>query len=251
MRVPYLSYSRISTFDQCQGQYHAVYDLDIKEKPEDIHPVTLMGRAGHKMFQVATNAMRSGRREPLWDPMTCMEAACRQNAVAEDLKPLLADLTQAAKDWGYFRHIERIVGCEVPFHLEVADDIWIKGFIDRLDLWKDQADIVDLKFGKWLPAEFDGWQARIYNVAVRRLFPQVTGKVQVSFWYLRHRVERVYLTASDAEQDEVRLVEKAREILAIENPTFSVSALCPWCPYKDECPEQGKSRKQRYKDKYR
>ena len=167
MQLEHASASRFQTFDQCQLKYHAIYDLGIKEKPEQVHPTTIMGKAGHKMMEVSTNARRLDLHPRIQDPMALIDAACAKYSVKADQRPILRKLIGNAVAWGYFRNIDHTVGCEVSFFEEIAPGLTIKGFIDRLDIQDDgRADIVDLKFGRWQPKEFDGWQARMYNVAL-------------------------------------------------------------------------------------
>ncbi len=42
MKLEHLSASRIKTFKKCTLEYHAVYELGVKEG--DPHPLTIMGR---------------------------------------------------------------------------------------------------------------------------------------------------------------------------------------------------------------
>jgi len=158
--------------------------------------------------------------------------------MSTELMPLAKELWTNAIDWGYFRRVDRAVGVEVPFLCRLTDDVSIKGFIDRLDLWADEADIIDLKTQKSAynnETLHKNWQARIYNIAVRHKYPQVTGKACVSFWVLRHHVQRVWLSAADAGRDEIVLADKVTEIRAIDKPTVSPSPLCQWCPYTKKC----------------
>ena len=247
MKLDHLSASRIKTYFQCPMKYHALYDLELPE--DEPHPLTVMGSAVHKMFEVSTRARMSGRRPKLHDPMALKAAAMRSFGVDPALGCLVDELTANALRWGYFRMVSRTVGVEWGFDFELADGTKVTGFIDRLDLSPPGADILDLKTQKkaFEPGELlDNWQARIYNAAVRRRHPEVTGKVSVSFWVLRHQVQRVFLSAEDAERDEARLVALADEIRACEEPDGRPSALCQYCPYKD-CPSAKTGLKARLK----
>lgn len=75
----------------------------------------------------------------------------------------------------------------------------------------------------------------MYNWAVRKLYPQVIGDVRISYWVLRHQVQRVIKTANDAFRDEKLLMEKAQEILDCDEPEGRPSRLCFWCPKYRDC----------------
>jgi RecB family exonuclease len=256
MIVQHLSASRIKTYEQCQLKYHAVYDL--KKKEGAPHPLTIMGLSVHKAMEISTKArvlaLRDGGklRDHLVDPLVILPSVLEKYKVQADLRPLAAELVQNAIDWGYFRRVDRTEWCEVPFYEEVGEGVRIKGFIDRLDFFERDADVIDLKTQKREFAENeldDNWQARIYNVAVRMLYPQVTGTVTVSFWVLRHFVQRVRLTAEDAARDTLVLVDKAREILEVSEPTATPSGLCPWCPHYVDCTAAKQGVKTRFRKK--
>lgn len=236
MKLEHLSASRIKTFYQCPLKYWAIYEKGMEETP---HPLTNMGSAEHKMLELATRARMAGeRRVRMHDPLVFRDAAMRKFKVEAQYASLLDELTGNAIKWGYFRNLSRTAGCEIRFSFALEDGTDVTGFIDRLDLMPPEADIIDIKTQKsQFSAEElrDNWQARIYNMAVRRKYPAVVGKVSVSFWVLRHMVQKTWLGPHDAEADGRRLVEVAREIRACTDPQGKPSGLCPYCPYKD-CP---------------
>lgn len=236
MKLEHLSYSRIDKFDECPMRYRAEYELDMEAAP---HPLTQVGEAIHKMFEVSSKARMVGaRRAKLHDPFVLRDAAMRRAGVGEEMVPLVDELVQNGVRWGYFRNIGRAVGCELGFEFALSSGTIVAGVMDRLDLCLPSADIVDLKTGKKLPTQKElekGWQARIYNVAVRRSCPEVTGPLCVSFWFLRHQVSRVWLTADDAKAAEDDMELKAEEIRSCTDPEPRPSGLCPWCPMSGNC----------------
>lgn len=256
MKVEYLSASRIGTFDQCQLKYHAIYELGKRDGV--VHPLTVMGSVVHKVMEISTRARVLGLgggilRPHLESPLALLDRVARKYCLQEDLLPLAKELIQNALDWGYFRRLDRVEWCEISFYEDLGG-VKIKGFIDRLDLFGNSADIIDIKTKKsaFTSQELDvSWQARVYNIAVRRKYPQVTGDVTVSFWVLRHHVQRVMLTAEDAEADAAALTAKANDIKLVTEPEASPSALCRWCPHKDDCKVANQGIKARFKQKHK
>lgn len=237
MNVPYLSASRIKCFQQCELKYHAQYDLGIRD--EVSHPLTHLGSAVHKVFEISTNAMLSGRRKYLWNPHDLLPSVFAKYGVLEEYHQLAHDLVQNGIDWGYFDNLHEVVGCEVKVEIKLPDGTGILGFIDRLDLSEDgkTADIIDLKTQKKAYSDNDlkkDWQAKIYNYAVRKLIPSVEN-VNVSFWVLRHRVQQVERTSFDANTAETELMEIGQEIKNCDAPNCTLTYLCNWCPYQFEC----------------
>lgn len=233
MQVEHLSASRIGTFDQCQLQYHATYDLKLPELPP--HPLTVVGKAVHKVLERAVNAMRDGSAvyvQGLVGPV------CKEMGLAGENLGLVLEFVNTALLWGYLRNVANVHGCELEFRQPLPDGTIVTGFVDRLDVNPNgSVDIIDLKTGKKCLSQAGlqkDWQPRIYNYAVRN-YLEVAGPVTASFWYLREQVQRVTLTAEDAACTELALTTKATEIRGCTTPTASPSRLCPWCRYRNEC----------------
>lgn len=252
MKLEHLSPSRIETFDQCQGKYHAVYEEGLAGES---HPLADLGKAIHQMFEIATKALVEAR-EKKWDLDVCpsqfKDAACRDHKVRAEFLMQVDQLTKNALDWGYFRNIARCVGAELPFDLILPDGTKVRGIIDRLDVWGNKAEVIDLKTQKhpFEPSKLaHNWQALTYNLAARRLYPCVKGPAKVSFWVLRHQVQAVTLTEADADATVKELMTKADEIRSVTVPTYSPSALCPWCPKCETCPVAKQGISKRFRNK--
>lgn len=248
MKLDHLSASRIKTFKQCQMQYYARYELGIKD--DCPHPLTVMGSAFHKMFEISTRARVLGNHEALQDPNHLIDSVMSKYKVARILRPTIVELTKNAVDWGYFRNVSDTIGCEVGFSEKISDGTNVVGFIDRLDINGNKAEIIDLKTQKKKFSDkelSDNWQADIYNWAVRKMFPQITEDVIVSFWVVRHQVQRISRSKLDAEKTENSLLDVAKEIRECDSPTMNPSYLCRWCPYESKCPSVRQSLKEQTK----
>jgi len=239
MFVEHLSASRIKTFQQCQLQYHATYELGIPEG--DPHPLTIMGTGIHKVFERGVGAyLRADDDIPDLEHHIRADVipVCSEIGVTRANTTLAAELVDNAIAWGYLRNLKRCDGVEVKFDEVLPDGTKVTGFIDRLDLDIPKADVIDLKTqGKAFEetALADEWQSVVYNWAVRRIRPFVKGQVTLSYWVLRHRVQRCWMSADDAKSGEDKLLAIADEIKSCTDPQPSPSALCQWCPYKEQC----------------
>ncbi len=249
MNFKRLSASAIKTFYQCPFQFNLHYNLELPSE-ENAHPLTYCGSALHKMSELAV--MASLNKTGSTNPLDYKAEACAEFKVLPEHMPLLDEFVKNLNMWGYFRNIHRVSGCEIGFEFNLSEGSLVKGFIDRLDLFDDTADIIDLKTQKkaFEPEDLaHNWQARIYNIAVRKKYPQVTNKLSVSFWVVRHQVQKVFLTAEDSIQDEVELVRVAEEIKACTDPKPCPTALCQWCGWKKHCPMAGANIKTRLQNK--
>jgi len=244
MKIEKISASALKTFEHCPLEFYAVYVL--KVPPVLPHPNTLMGSTVHSMMEKASKQMIAARKSnnPVFvDPMQFKQVACEEFKVASDLYPTIDELVSNAKQWGYFKNIDKTVGCELEIGFDLPDGIHVKGFIDRLDLDLPKADIIDLKTQKNAFTSFElenNWQARIYNIGARKLYPELHGNTTVSFWVLRHLVQRVTKTALDAEWDYQLIKEKVDEIKECDDPQPNPTPLCQWCPYL-ACPTRSEN----------
>lgn len=237
MKIDHISASGIETFDQCPQKFYAIYVLKIpKAEP---HPLTLMGSATHMMLEKAVIARIFEGSQMSGDPMAYRQQAQEAFKVSDENMALADELIANALRWGYFRNVNRTVGCEMEISFKSLDGTPVVGKIDRLDVSAPTADIIDIKTQK---AEFtdkelqDKWQKKIYNIGARIIRPEITGEASVSFWVLRHQVQRAFLSAKDAEKDMVGLQEKIDEIKACpDDPQGNPSALCRWCPREKDC----------------
>lgn len=250
MKINHLSPSRINTFEQCQLKYHAIYE---EKLPQGVpHPLTVMGSAVHQAGEYGVKEILEGGNPNKVNFNAITRKACASMGVSKPNADLAQQLMQNALDWGYLRNVEYCKGLELSFFEELPDGTKVKGIVDRLDLCPNYIDIIDLKTQK---RAFDDatlkelWQSIAYNWAVRKKL-QLKGESRVSYWTLRHRVQRCWMTEDDAKRGEDKLMKVADEIRSCSDPQPSSSPLCQWCP-KADCPAKGESVKGRFKRKFK
>jgi len=245
--LKHLSPSRIKTFEQCQLKYRAIYEENLEEGPP--HPLTVMGKAVHKAAELGTTQAMAGQAV-YWDGL--VRQACASMGVSRPNMELARELVANAVKWGYLRNIEYCEGVEIKFLEELPDGTKVKGVIDRLDICPRFADVIDVKTQQraFDEAALDReWQSVAYNWAVRRKWPEIIGDVRMSYWTLRHRVQRCTLTGDDARRGGDILMQKAEEIRSCDDPRPSPSPLCQWCP-KADCPARGEGVKAKFKRRF-
>lgn len=228
-------------------KYYAIYEEKLDEGPP--HPLTVMGSAVHKAGEYGVNAILKGE-QPNFSSL--IRQACASLGVSKPNAELAQQLMQNALDWGYLRGVEHCKGVELDFLEELPDGTKVKGIIDRLDISPRLTDIIDLKTQQ---QAFDDatlheeWQTVVYNWVVRKKW-EAKGDVRMSYWVVRHRVQRCWLTEDDAKRAEEKLMAVAEEIRSCKEPDISPSALCQWCP-KADCPAKTENIKDRFKRKFK
>lgn len=247
MKLDKLSASRIKTFEQCPMKYRAIYEEGYEETP---HPLAVMGTCVHNGAERIVKEIIDGAEySRISDKVT---EECKKHSVSKENTELAVRLADNAVNWGYLRNLQDCAGVELEFNENLPDGTPVRGYIDRLDIHDDWADIIDLKTQK---RAFDEdnlrseWQSIIYNWGARRIHPEITGNARISYWVLRHWVQRCWMNADDAKHAEDELMKKAEEIRSCDSPEPNPSPLCKWCPKKPDCPYAGKLRNPKHRVK--
>ena len=249
MVLEHLSPSRIKTFEQCQLKYYAIYEEKLDEGPP--HPLTLMGKAVHRAAEHGVG-LRMRDEVPNWPAL--VRRACAHYGVSKPNMELARELMDNALKWGYLRNVEHCIAVEQHFLEELPDGTKVKGIVDRLDVIPPTTfDVIDIKTQQ--KAFNDAtlnleWQSVVYNWAVRKKH-NWTGDLSISYWTLRHYVQRCWMTARDAKLAENVLISVAQQIRDTTDPEPSPSPLCQWCPKQPDCPASRQGVKHRFKRKFK
>lgn len=243
MKVEYLSASRIKTFEQCPMQYKAKYELGIPGGPE--HPLTTMGKNIHVALEYGLKAIKEGRPVILTD---LLNKELEKSGQSKENRDLAHSLLKNSIDWGYLRNVHCNIGLELPFFLKLKNGVPVKGLIDRLDIVGNTAYIIDIKTQQ-VAFEDDElqslWQTIIYAWAVRKLYPCLEDDIHISYWTLRHRVQKTVVSLQYQKDAESKLIEVYNQISSCKAPETKPTALCQWCPYS-ACPDRNKDAKARF-----
>lgn len=251
--VPPVSYSRFSTWLQCPRRYLYRY---IRELPEErVSGNLIFGSAIHEAVEAF---MRSLKDEPLNHEAV---VAVFERAMHDEIG--LNQHHGLTVDWGkksaeemlakggemlevFLAKVDRevtVVGTEVEFEVQLADDIVVNGVIDLLlDEGDGRYRVVDLKTSaSSLPQdrlEFD-LQPTVYLEAAERILA-APGQVDFAYWVLTKAKQpafRIYpVKRSDAQRAE--LLEVIRDVRAAEAAGIfprQRSFMCFGCEHRDRC----------------
>lgn len=243
MKTPdrsYLSYSRLSRFEECPRSFEAHYLLG---EPSEESDALRFGSLMHTVLEVLYRRAREAGGEFRLTEALATEVfttawpgsgLAGQEHFVEGLRILHEYVRQHPVIDG-----ATVLGVENEFSLRVGDRE-VRGFIDRIDRVGDEAiEVVDYKTNRvvFTREEVDtSLQLGIYHLAARELFPWAKD-VRLSFHLLRHGIRLV--TARTDEQ--LALLREYISTLArqIETSTSFPPRLgphCPSCDHRRACP---------------
>lgn len=221
-KVMPLSYSRLSTFEQCESKFDYLYvskrvqdqGSEVSEYGNRVHEVLeLYGKGELDQATLSEEGKQTlGKWGKIVDKLLAKEGEKYfeyQMAVNADLQPV---------DW-------------------FASDVWIRSIADVLVVDGDTAYCLDYKTGK---VKDNPTQLQLFAAMVMWHFPQVT-TVKTSFIWLKFnevtntKYERRFL---ESLWNGLRpRFQKVQEVIDLGVFKAKPSGLCPWCPAKDICPD--------------
>ena len=221
-KVMPLSFSRLSTFEQCEAQFDYLYVS--KRVANQSNDASDYGDRVHKVLEA-------------YGKGTLDEAALSDEG-KQTLKrwgPLVDKITSRPGD-KFFEHQMSVTRKLQPTGW-FDKDVWIRSIADVLVVNGDTAYCLDYKTGK---VKENPTQLQLFAAMVMWHFPEVQ-KVKTSFLWLKYddatnaTYERRFLDALWRGM-EPRFT-KVQDIIDLGVFKTKPSGLCPWCPAKDICPD--------------
>jgi len=239
LQIIKLSASSVKTFEQCPRKYFFNY---IEKAPQKEWSHLDLGNLCHKTLEIFHNVcINKTTKKPLNKIMSEAFASARleypkldDEKIAE-AKQMISDYLNTIKKTG----MPIVKCCEQDFEFEIANNVLVRGYIDRIDITKDgKFKIMDYKTTK--NAQYlEPFQLLIYGMYLKREYPDITGFVG-AYVLLKHKSQLKEYTFSitDIEDAEKEMIKYANSIKT-ENiwPTIP-SKLCNYCNFKDICPAQ-------------
>jgi RecB family exonuclease len=223
-----LSFSRLSTFEQCPAQFDYLYVS--KRVQNSTNEASEYGDRVHKVLE-AYGLLGSEEERVTMRATAALEESATLVKWAGVVDKILARPGQK-----FFEH-----QMAVNKQLQPVDwfdkDVWIRSIADVLVVDGDTAYCLDYKTGK---VKDNPTQLQLFAAMVMWHFPQVQ-TVKTSFIWLRFdettnaKYERRFLDAL------WRALEprftKVQEVVDLGVFDTKPSGLCPWCPAKGFCPD--------------
>lgn len=224
-----MSYTRLSTFDDCQARYF--YSYIIKE-PQDFGNPALLGNIIHTALEVT---LEDGQHIDLKELLSNYQAAVLDydpdgnipDYLIEDGETMLRQFTDDSPEK------VNAYAKELPFSF-ILGPARFNGFIDLVSVYPTRVVIRDYKSGKQEVAYKNiqtNLQLGIYSLYMKALFPDK--EIYSELYYLRTGKAKGHLfTDDDLEQVETVLLDKVNEIVGTENFKATPNErACRWCSY--------------------
>ena len=217
-----LSFSRLSTFEQCEAKFD--YQYVSKRVQDQSNEASEYGDRVHKVLE----AKGQGRL----DPATLTEEGRRTLEQWGDI----VDMILAKPGDKYFEHQMAVNTALQPVDW-FAKDVWIRSIADVLVVNGDTAYCLDYKTGK---VKDNPTQLQLFAAMVMWHFPEVH-TVKTSFIWLKFnettnaRYERRFLGALWSALKP--RFDKVQEVIDLGVFKTKPGPLCPWCPAKELCPD--------------
>ncbi len=237
-----LSYTAISAYERCPLSYRYRYIDGIEEEPS---PHLSFGRSLHAALEWLYR--RDVPVPPTLDELLEYLVSCWSSEGFADQEEEEAFLEHAREVLSCFYHVNMAdfrlpVALEERFELDMGDYA-LSGVIDRMDRHSDgRYEIIDYKTNRRLPELSrlrEDLQLPIYQLACREVWGITPSKL--TFYYLLPN-QRFSTRPLDGEGI-ARVRERIDRVAAlISHGHFSPTPnrLCPWCSYRDICPEFGR-----------
>jgi len=232
-----LSYSAISTFNQCPQKYKWQYIERIKAPTT---PDLFLGWLVHLVLEYALqNAPAMPPVNKLlelynlrWNP-----SIFKDSAIEKEYHQAGAEMIKSFHN-AYAPGLSTVLNVEKFFEIRWKNHL-IVGKIDRIDrLPSGEIEIIDYKTNRKLPSESDfkfDFQLPLYQWAAQTLWSNID-KAKLTLYFLRHgkKITPENIKTLPVLQGYIlETVEKINTSDFLANP----SPLCAWCEYSNKCPE--------------
>ena len=223
------SYSRLSTFEQCETKYDHLYvSKDVKDSDNDF---TIYGNRVHEAMESYGKAYVSGTASAV----DLLSDGAKFSEIEKFIPAANAILKQPGDK--YFELQMAIRYDRTPCDW-FASDVWLRGIADILVVNGDKAFIGDWKTGKVRSSPL---QLKLFACMVMALFPQVNTVRTAFIWLAHDEITDDTFTRDmlsdlwDTLMPRFDAVQQAVDVGVFKSKP---SGLCNWCPAKGVCPDR-------------
>lgn len=239
-RNAYLSYSRLSCFEQCPAAYRHRY-IEKRKGDADMSALQL-GKTVHAVCEVLVREHMESEQEGPLSAERGLEilktAAPANELVGIGAYQEASDMVRSFVRMQGMLDGRDVLAIEKEFRIPVGR-FEVLGFIDRIDLVSpDTIEIIDYKTNRLLFSreEVDeSLQMSLYEVAARRMWPWVRN-VKLKFWMLRHDTFQNTTRTRTQLEDALAYTEALGE--QTESATMFPERLnlnCCYCEHRNVC----------------
>jgi DNA helicase-2/ATP-dependent DNA helicase PcrA len=240
-RINTFSFSQLDTYQSCPLKYKYQYVLKIPTLPS---AAASFGQTIHQTLQKFYRLYRLNQNPSLklmielyqdsWIPLGYTSKGYERKMKKEGEK-ILEEFYKK-----YHSKNLRILDLEKWFKIKIGNNIFISGFIDRVDLLdKDRLEIIDYKTGKQ-PERKElehSLQLGIYALAAsdKGLYRRKVNDIVLSFHFLQDG-EKISIKTTDQHLSKIRKdVKETAQKINQSNFEPKTGPWCDFCPFKINC----------------
>lgn len=224
-----LSYSRLSTFEQCGTKFEHLYVL--KDVTDSGSEATVYGTRVHEALEDYSKAVVSG--------VAIAEQALSDGKKYREITKFLPVANAILRQPGdkYFEYQMALDADRDPCDW-FAPEVWLRGIADVLIVDGDTAFIGDWKTGK---VRDNPLQLKLFACMVMAMFPKVNKVTTAFIWLLYDDVTTMRFSRDDLPDlwgsldPRLAAVQDAVDLGVFKSKP---SPLCNWCPAKGICPDR-------------
>jgi predicted RecB family nuclease len=232
MNVLPLSFSRMSTFEQCGRRFEYQYVRDDIRLPNDQHDSAIYGSRVHEKLE---KYCRVYQAPALFDALLALEEPGYFDEIKQWL-PMVDRMLHRRGDKHF--ELETAVRRDRTACAFDAPDAWVRGILDVLIKDGTTAYVFDWKTGKIRESSL---QLIMFAMLTFALYPQVN-EVRTAYVWLHHNdVSTSIYHRSKLEHLWNSVTPRLdRVVQAAELGVFTAAPgpLCKWCPAKQICPDR-------------
>lgn len=210
-----MSFSRLSTFEQCPAKFEYLYVNKTIKDTDNVH--TLYGSRVHKSLEnYGVSGTPLSEETQVFAPLV---DRVLQRAGSKLFEQQFA-ITRAKQPCDWF-----------------AKDVWIRGIADVLVLNGDRAWCLDWKTGK---PKTNPTQLQLFAALIFIHYPEVQSVTSGFVWLNHNDIYRATYKRAHADHLWLALEPRFKRAQdAVDLGVFAAkpSGLCGWCPAKDVCPD--------------
>ena len=232
-KVMPLSFSRLSTFEQCPAQFDYLYVS--KRVQSTSNEAADYGDRVHKVLEAFGNEIAAGKDPVVARAVIELEGTDEAKSTLKQWGAVVEKI-MARSGTKLFEH-QMAVNRELKPVEWFASDVWVRSIADVLIIDGDTAYCLDYKTGK---VKDNPTQLQLFAAMVMWHFPEVK-TVKTSFIWLKFnqmtnaKYERRFLDALWRGMEP--RFDKVQEVIDLGVFNTKPSGLCPWCPAKAICPD--------------
>lgn len=235
-----LSASAVKTYEQCPRKYYFNY---IQKAPKKHWDHFDLGNICHKTLELFhTKYMKKAIPKKEWGKLMSESFTKAREGFLNlsdplilDAKEMLAEYLKSVKENG----MPVVKGCETSFDFKLAEDIMVRGFVDRIDILKDKKfRIIDYKTTK-NDKYLEPFQLSVYGLWLKEQHPDIKS-FKGAYVLLRHgsKLKEYDFNLEDIETARKDLIAYAKKIKEENTWTPIPTKLCNYCDFKDICQVQ-------------